>query len=257
MAVTRAIRIAKDNDAILDVVHGSARIPAALSRGFRVEGDRIQSELDAVLQQARASGVRATSHHVGVGATRALRTKARDLGARLMVVGTRGRTVPDTCVGSTAERIAALSRVPVLLVRCSARAAYRDVVIAADRSPKLDVLVRVARFASPDTELSVLHAYEGPFETRLRLQGADERAIADYRAYARSEARASLLPLMERAGLEPRMLVLRHGDPRRLLHQVPKGTLIVMRRGSVLAHALLGSVTRSVVAHGQSDVLIT
>lgn len=256
VAVARAIRIAEDNGATLDVVHGAARIPARLSRAIRVDRDRIDPALEAIIKQARASGVRAASHHVDAGATKALRTKARDLRARLIVVGTRGRTVPDTFVGSTAERIAALSPVPVLLVRGSARAAYREVVIAADRSSKLDVVARAARFVAPEADLSVLHAYEGPFETTLLIHGATLRDIADHRARARKDAREALLPRMGRAGLKPRMLVLRHGDPRRLLSQIPKGTLLVMRRGSVIAHAFLGSVTRTVVAHGQSDVLI-
>jgi nucleotide-binding universal stress UspA family protein len=256
-AVARAIRIAKDNDATLHVVHGAGRIPAALARRFGLNERRVDTELETVAKHARAERVRATAHHVETGPNKALRSVARDVGATLIVVGTRGRTVPDTFVGSTAERIAAISSVPVLLVRGSARAAYRDVVIAADRSSKVDIVARAARFVAPDTELSVLHAYEGLFETTLRLHGANERDIADHRARARKEAREALRPLMDRAGLEPSMLVLRHGDPRRLLHRMPKRTLLVMQRGSVIAHAFLGSVTRSVVAHGQSDVLIT
>lgn len=257
-AVERAIRIAREHRARLHIVHASGRrLAAALSRRFHVDRHRVDTQLAAVVQRARASKVRATPHHIETTATKALQGLARELGADVVVVGTRGRTVPDSFVGSTAERVAASCRVPVLLVRRPGNVAYREVVIAADHRPKLDASIRGGRFVSPDTELSVLHAYEGPFESMLRVHGVGTEDLALYRADARRQARAQLVPLLERAGLEREMLVLRHGDARRVLHAVPRTSLLVMERGSVVARALLGSVTRSVIAYGGSDVLMT
>ncbi|HVJ91530.1 MAG TPA: universal stress protein [Labilithrix sp.] len=256
VAVMRAIRIAADNHARLHVVHGVGRMPAALRRRFGIEERGSDAKLGRIVEQARASNVRATPHELALGATKALRSAARDVGAELIVVGTRGRALPDMFVGSTAERIAALSKFPVLLVRHSARGAYREVIIAADTQGKLVAPLRAARFVSPKAELSVLHAYEAPWEASLRLNGANAHAIASYRKQACREARASVMVRMQEAGLDPKTLVLRHGDPRRILHDTRKDALLVMQRGSVIAHALLGSVTRSVIEHGQSDVLL-
>jgi nucleotide-binding universal stress UspA family protein len=256
-AVDRAIRIAKQNGAKLHVVHGSGRLPALFSRRFHVDKKHVERDLRAVVARARAEDVRGAAHHVETGATKALRDMARELGACLVVVGSRGRSVPDTFVGSTAERIATLSRVPVLLVRRSGHGRYREVVVAVDFAPKLDASLEAARFVAPNAELSILHAYQGPFETRLRLHGAGDADIASHRKDARRQARAQLLPLLAEAGLAPGALVLRHGDPRRILHGLPKESLVVVQRGSVIAHALVGSVTRSVIAYGRSDVLIS
>lgn len=255
-AVARAILIAKDRDATLHMVHAEPRIPAVLSRRFGLEKRRPDVDLQTVVQEARAKRVNAKAHHREGGAVTALRSVARDVHAEVIVVGTRGRTVPDAFVGSTAERIATLSRTPVLLVRNSARSPYRKLIIAADRESKLEAAVRAARFVSPRSALSVLHAFQGPYETTLRLHGAGSSAISSHRAHARSEARAMLLQSMEASGLVPSSLVLRHGDPRRILHETPAHALLVMQRGSILAHVLLGSVTRTVIAHGQSDVLL-
>ncbi|MBX3187217.1 MAG: universal stress protein [Labilithrix sp.] len=260
-AVERGIQIAKASRAALHLLHASPRLPRALVKlvgGSDDDADR--AALERVVAHARAAKVKAHGHHLEAAPSAALRAKARELSADLVIVGARGRTLPDTFVGSTAERIAAFGRVPVLLVRRRAHRAYRAVIIAADKDIDLRRAVAAAAVAAPGRAFSVLHAYEGPFELSLRLHGVNAAGIRSYRREVRREAHAALLERLEDAGVDRSALVLRHGDPRRVLKHAEEergDVLFVLQRGrSEVAHVLVGSVTRSLIAHATSDVLI-
>jgi len=175
----------------------------------------------------------------------------------LVVVGARGRSVHDAFVGSTAERLAIFGQRPVLLVRRHATREYRDVVIAADVESTLAEAAAAAKLVAPYARRSVVHAYEGPFEYRLRLDGAGAADMRMYRAQARRHARAEMLRVLRDAGVDETLLQLQHGSAPRVLQRVDDSALLVInRRRSLARHILLGSTTRYVIAHGGSDVLI-
>ena len=257
-AMARATDIARETGATLHVVHASRRLPAVIARAAGIEDESaVARTLDGFAAELRAAGARARTHHVRGGAMAALRKTSREVGASLVVVGARGRTVPDATIGSTAERIAATGGAPVLLVRRKVTGPYRDVVLAADAQTDLAASAKAARLVAPDARLSVLHGYAAPFEPTLRLQGVGTATILSYRRQARSEADEAIAPLVEKAGLAASSLVLRHGDARRVLLGVDKRALLVIHRSrSVVRHALVGSVTRWLIAYGTSDILL-
>ena len=257
-AMARATEIARETGATLHVVHASRRIPAVIARTAGLDDESaVARTLAGFAAEIRAAGARVRTHHVRGGAMSALRTTGREVGASLVVVGARGRTVPDATIGSTAERIAAAGGAPVLLVRRKVREPYRDVVIAADAETDLGASANAARLVAPDARLSVLHAYATPFEPRLQLQGVGAATIQSYRRQVRREADEAITPLVEKAGLDASSLVLRHGDARRVLLGVDKHALLVIHRSrSVVRHALVGSVSRWLIAYGTSDILL-
>jgi len=158
-------------------------------------------------------------------------------------------------IGSTAERLVALDRHRVLLVRRSATRTYREVLIAADEESRLEDQVAAAGLFS--TVPLVLHAYEGPFTSVLRSHGASSADLRHYRETAKREAESTMTTLVEKVGLHRRRLVLRHGSAVRLLQHVHRDSLLVLSRGrSVVRHLLFGSVTRAIVAYGNSDLLL-
>lgn len=256
-ACTRATQIASHNGAALHIVHAQRRIPAGLARLFGARASALDDALHELVEHAQAAGAKAKLHRFDNSPTEALRGIARRLAADLVVVGTRGRVVRNLVLGSTAERIAAGLRCPVLLARNPGHARYREVFVATDLDTAFGPAVRAARFVAPDRRLSVLHAYQGQFETTLMLHGVNARNLATYRAQARKEARTALRTRLQAAGLDRSAIVLRHGDPRNVLAATPKDTLLVISRDdSMLRHALLGSVTRAVVTEGEADMLI-
>jgi nucleotide-binding universal stress UspA family protein len=255
-ALARALQIAKRHGAAVHVVHAAPRIPRAIAKRFSILDDRkLRENLDGVVERLRAAGLRAHPHLTQGDPVKALTMKARALAADLVVVGARGRALPDAMLGSTAERFVALDRHRVLLVRRPAPRSYREVLIAADAESRLeDQVAAAALFTNVP---SVLHAYEGPFESVLRSHGATSAELRHYRVAAKRETEPQMAKLVEEAGLDRERLVLRHGSAVRVLLSVDRDSLLVLSRGrSAVQHLLFGSVTRAIVAHGESDVLL-
>ena len=256
-ALLRAVQIAKQHGATIHVIHAAPRLPRLLTRRYPALNPRKQREaLVGVVERIREAGVQAHCHLVQGNTIKGLTAKARAVAADLVVVGARGRTFPDSMIGSTAERLIAMDRHRVLLVRRPASRSYREVVIAANEDSRLKEQVAAARLLSVDAP-SVLHAYESPFESALIVHGVRADELRRYRAGARDEADARMVRLMKRVGLKPSSLLLRHGSAAQVLQRVERDALLVLSRGrSVMRHLLLGSVTRSVVAYGASDLLL-
>ena len=258
-ALTRATDIARRTGATLHIVHASRRLPAALARSLGLTTDEraIARTLEGFAEATNAAGATVRTHHIHGGATNALRTTCREVGASLVVVGARGRAVPDATLGSTAERLTTGGGPPVLLVRRKVSGPYRDVVIAADAETDLRAALAASRVATQDARLSVLHAVAAPYEPTLRLEGANPATVQSYRRQVRREAVATMTPLLEAAGLDPELLDVDHGDARRVLSRVDPRVLLVLHRSrSLLRHALVGSVSRWVLAYGTSDVIL-
>jgi nucleotide-binding universal stress UspA family protein len=256
-ALLRAVKIAKHHGATIHVVHAALRLPRLLTRRYPVLNERKQREaLVGVVKQIREAGVQAHPHLVQGNAIKVLTAKARAVAADLVVVGARGRTFPDSMIGSTAERLIAMDQHRVLLVRRAANRSYREVLIAANEDSRFKAQVAAARLLSIDAP-SVLHAYEVPFESTLRVHGVRAGELRKHRMIARREAEVRMAALVDKVGLGPADLVLRHGSPARVLQRVDRDTLLVLSRGrSAIRHFLLGSVTRSVVAYGASYLLL-
>jgi nucleotide-binding universal stress UspA family protein len=258
-AVERATELAREHHATLHVVHAKTRLPRALVRTFHAEGDGHERiALARVISTLRRGGHKATGHLVDGGAAPALRKLARELEATLVVVGARKSSVADAILGSTAERIVSATGAPVLLVRERPTRVHRRVVVAIDVDSDVRRAVDAARFAAPEATLSLLHACHGAFETKLQLQGVGPHEIARYRAHVRAEAAAALEDVLDRADVERNALQLLYGERRRVLAAaVKRGELLVLDRGTSMARRLLlGSVTRWVVEHTATDVLI-
>ncbi|HET6585685.1 MAG TPA: universal stress protein [Nannocystaceae bacterium] len=257
IAVMRATRIAAHSGAVLHVVHARGRIPARLARLFGVRASALDAVLEEIVEHARAAGASARLHRLDKSPTQALREVARRVAADLVVVGTRGLAVRHLLLGSTAERVASALRSPVLLARNPGHRRYREVFVAVALDTPLGPALRAAQLVAPDRPLSVMHAYQGQFETTLMLHGVDPDELASYRAQAKKEARTALLHRLDAAGLARSALVLRHGDARNVLAATRREALLVMPRDEgMLRKALLGSVTRSVVTEGDVDILV-
>jgi universal stress protein E len=244
-AIARAVQIGRANEATVEIV-------------------QVASPLSLEAIHAIAADLRAAKLPVGLRVLpgdplKGLRDAARELHATLVVVGSRGRLVTDVVLGSTAERLARLARVPVLLVRRPSGRGYRRVVVAVDRRSDVMRAIRLARFVAPEASLELVHVCEGLEEAALVLDGASTATVVALRREARREARAALAASIAAAGIDERDLVFRHGDLRFVLAseaQSPDGLVILERRGSIAHRLVLGSTAGAVIANGTSDVLL-
>ncbi|MGE0226044.1 MAG: universal stress protein [Acetobacteraceae bacterium] len=274
-AAERAALLATEAGGTLDLLHVIAAGPLGKLRQLvrEVPADAEQRLVDAVREEVRQlagnllsqHGVTAGVHVVLGTVIHRLNEEADALGADLIVLGARGTSfVQHLLLGSTAEKMVSRAARPLLVVKQPPHERYRRLLVPIDFSPASLPALRLARALAPAAELVLLHAFDVPFEGKLRLAGVSEEAVTYYRAAARDEALQRMRELLAGAGiaLEEARLLVRHGDPWRNIveqEQEQDCDLIVMGRHGegMLEEFFLGSVTKRVLMDCQADVLVS
>ncbi len=271
-AAERAAMLAAPAGARLELLHVVVPAPfdqwkryvARLPADFR---DRVLASVDEQMRALaeRIERTRAVRPEVTVLAGELLPTlDAHAARADLLVMGARGAGfVRQMLIGSTAYRVIAMHRHPVLVVRQAPHERYRRVLVASDLSARTVDALQAARRIAPGAQITLLHAFEVPFEGKLWLAGTDEALIAEYRIEARRDAIAELRRLLESSGVpeaDVDLVSVHGGAVHRILlaEQDADIDLVVMGKRSTgaLEEFFLGSVTRRVLAEAQSDVLV-
>lgn len=274
-AVERAALVSKDTVVALELLHVAdlgplERLRQLMSvtpvnmeqRVLDVARQKLR-DLAAALQQR--FGVAAGTHVVTGSLLAELARNLDSLGAGLLVCGAKGESViRHFTLGTTAWRALSTSRRPVLVVKQPPHESYRRILVPVDFSPSSLRAIQQARCIAPQADIVLLHAFEVPFEGRLRYASVDEDTLNDYRIVARQEATQKLHALRDEAGLTPddSNLIVLHGDPTgRIVEQEQEQDcdLIVMGKhgDNLIEELLLGSVTKHVLAESQSDILVS
>jgi len=185
------------------------------------------------------------------------------LRAGLLVVGARGQhPLRDFALGTTAERLVRMSTAPVLVVKRAPKSAYRRVLAPVDFSADAAGALALAARLAPEAALSVLHAFEVPFESALRLADAPPAEIERNRREARDAAREAMEKMLRPLGLGSRATrLLEHGyAPARIAEAEKRSGADLVAIGKhgrgVLEELLIGSVTLHALAGSQCDVLV-
>jgi len=85
---------------------------------LRESRDSAKKQLDAMVETARAAGAKVETHFTEAPAAHAITRIAEDIGADLIVVGTRGNTgLKHLVLGSVAERTLRLAPCSVLTIK--------------------------------------------------------------------------------------------------------------------------------------------
>lgn len=273
-AVQRAALLAQQSEARLELVYvleksAFKELLALFGKDGAALQERIQTQAREALSQLAAEvgepiGVSAGRHLLEGVVLESILTQADSLDASVLVVGARGAGfMRHWLLGATAERLLRKTLRPILVVKQPPHEAYRKVIVPVDFSPWSQGAVRLARTVAPQAELLLLHAYEAPFENKMRFAGVEEKIIQQHRDTARQEALARLHRIAADAGMAAadwRAIVI-HGDaaPRILEQEEEQGAdLIVLGKhgAGMTEELLLGSVTKHVLAHSRSDVLV-
>lgn len=273
-AVLRAASIARHTGARLTLQHVvSIGALDALRQLFAAQpGDLQQRLLDEARDEVHdlaaelcAAHVASADIHLSAGSALAEITSHADaLDADLLVLGARGASlVRDLAVGSTTERVLRKTGRPLLVVRGEAQHDYRRVLIPVDFSPRSLKAIAMACALAPQAEIVLLHAFEVPFEGRLRHAGVSEAELAGLRARAKREAEAQMSELIAAADLPAAAVqsVVVHGDPsvQILDQQQLQGCelIVIGKRGQgPFEELLLGSVTTHILSQARGDVLV-
>jgi nucleotide-binding universal stress UspA family protein len=273
-AVERAAAVAAEIGANLSLVHVASRAPLDQLRqllsasGDDVERellDRLRQELTGLSEAIHQRYGLASSLSVAVGdLLPSLLAEADGLPADLLVLGARGASfLRHILLGSTAERLLSSARCPVLVVKQPPHEPYRHLLVPVDFSPIAARTLRLAAALVPSASLTVMHAYDVPFEGQLRYAGVDDTRIAHYRGLAASQARNRLDQLVAESGVDRARLntLVTHGDVSlRILEQEQESDcdlIVVGKHGEgMFEELLLGSTTKHILAESQSDVLV-
>src|SRR4051812_26848228 len=211
-AADRAASLARSVGATLDLVHVAqappldrlrrlvAELPEDLPQRWLADSEAALHALAAGLEQRHGVAARV---HLASGATLAEIARVADAtSADLIVFGARGSSfVRHLVLGSTAERLVSTCARPMLVVKQIAHGPYRSVLVPVDFSPASAASLQCAAAVAPGARLRVLHAFEAPFEGKLRTAGVRDRLLRQYRKRAEREAREQMAAL--RAQAEP------------------------------------------------------
>ena len=217
-----------------------------------------------VVEAGEALQVTASTRIVEGVVLEATLAEADSVDASLIMIGVRGAGfMRHWLVGATAERLLRKSLRPILVVKQPPYGDYHSVLVAVDFSPWSQHAIGMAQALAPNAKLLLLHAYEVPYEGKLRYAGVDESVVRQYREAAHKDALQRLQQCARDAGLAQadwRPVVI-HGDAaQRVLEQeeVQGVDLVVLGKhgAGMIEELLLGSVTKHVLAHARSDVLV-
>lgn len=188
---------------------------------------------------------------------------ARDRNASLIVLGEHGEGMQKHIgLGGTAMKVLRDSPCPVLVVRREAQHPYRVALVASDFSDNRTCRASLELF--PGASHILVHAYDVPFESRLRLSGVASELLETYAATERERARHGMNQLLAACDAAADHTVAAHvkmGHPvLALLEEIraQQADVIVVGRQSepALAQRLLGSVTQTLLHQAACDVLL-
>ena len=270
-AADRAARIARSTGARLTLLHAPpagdlARLRQWLGQDMeRRVREEASGRLQALADELHgARGVEVEARLADGEVLPAVTRCADEIDAGLIVVGARGEGFLRRLVlGSTAERLLRRTARPLLIVRALAHEPYRRALLAIDFSLWSAQVLAQAREVAPAARFVLFHAFEVPFEEKLRFAGVDDAVIQMYRQQARLDASYQLQAMADAAGLKPGARDARvvEGDASARLveqEQALDCDLVVMGKHgrSAVEDLMLGSVTKHVLAEGLADVLV-
>jgi nucleotide-binding universal stress UspA family protein len=228
--------------------------------------DEVRGEVRELVDEIdQRYGSKAEMHLATGSVLSELSTYAETIDADLLVLGARGTSVVrEWLLGTTTERMLSKTTRAMLVVKQMPHENYQRVLIPVDFSPRSADALRFARAVAPQADLILLHAFEVPFEGKLRYAGVEDDALAALRVTAKREAVEKMNELVDAAGLGDagvRRIVL-HGDAAATIlaqEQEQDCDLVVIgKRGlGLLEEWLLGSVTKHILAQSNGDVLVT
>ncbi|MEW9856459.1 universal stress protein [Novosphingobium sp. M1R2S20] len=208
-------------------------------------------------EEVRGEGFEVATKVATGDVAQAVLEAATQFEADVIVTGLSRRDgLSDYLVGSTVERVARSSRLPVLVVKEQSAAEYRRIAVATDFSTSSTEALRVALATFPRATFSLVHAYHVRWEA---IRGRDEPAAAQQAEIADELDRflASFPPALR----ERLDVTVDYGDECRVVsdHVQVNGIdlAVVGTRGrSGLVAAVLGSTARALVECLDCDVLL-
>jgi nucleotide-binding universal stress UspA family protein len=198
--------------------------------------------------------------------------RADELAAKLTVVGAHGGNFfTDLFLGNTADKLARMSKTPLLVVKNQTTEPYHRVLVPVDFSENSRRAAQMALEIAPDAHITFLHVFDVVLEEQMHYLNTAHDTIHDYHVKAAEEARLDLNQFIadlqagreadHQSGHHSFFRTVAFGHPGHVIYDHAKSIkadLIVMGKHgrSRFEELLLGSVSRHVIEQCFCDVLI-
>ncbi|EIF51296.1 universal stress protein [Sulfurovum sp. AR] len=161
-------------------------------------------------------------------------------------------------LGTTAQKVAHLSHLPVLIVKNSAKTPYKNIIAPTDFGMQSKQSILFAKDIFPSAKINVVNAFdtiymEGPYA----VVGRD---LSQYNDVAKSCAKSDLKNFMQELSVKKGKVI--DGElytKETLVNYIKEGQydlVVVGSRGTVGVNALLGSVANYILRETSKDVLV-
>lgn len=207
-------------------------------------------------------GIRVTTTTVNVGRAHVeIAYYAELLNAGLVVLGAYGGGfVRGLFIGSTADKVLHTLHCPLLIVKQEPQTQYQQVLVPVDFSESSRRAVEMALSVAPHASITILHAFEVPYEARLSF---NDESIHAFRAEVRTRIDAEMQKLLSDFNATGRSLspVVELGSASNVVMEKAKALdadlIVVGKHGkSGWQSMLLGSVAKRVTQEATCDVLV-
>ncbi len=259
----RALMLAKENKAELFIVHAVQTpwfsVPSYFG-GKEITVDtkgitkRIEKKIKALNREYKVP----YSILVREGdADDILLYESKLLKANMIVIGANTKS-KKKFLGTTAEKIAHQSHLPVLIVKSSVKDPYRNIVAPTDFQTQSKQSILFAKNIFPAAKINAVHSseviyVEGPYT----VVGRD---FVEYNKVAKACARRELKDLTKDLSIgKGKMLNGEPNSKETLLKYINKGSydlVVIGSRGTTGLNALLGSMASSILRNTSTDVLV-
>ena len=184
------------------------------------------------------------------------------LKADMIVIGanTKGK---KNFLGTTAEKVAHQSHLPVLIVKNSVKDSYQNIVAPTDFQTQSKQSVLFAKNIFPAAKIKAVHAYEAFYAVGIYTAGSytlESLDIEQYDEAAKAAAENNLKEFIQDVGIgKGKVIDGELNSKESLLKYINKGSydlVVIGSRGTSGFKALLGSVASSILRETPNDVLV-
>lgn len=264
IALQRAVTIARRTKAALHVVYVvDGALPLSLGE---VQRDAAEDLITRQLRDMAGDDLRQTTVLSIFGdPAEDIAATAQDIAADLIVVGRHrdrdgASDWAEMFSGTTVDRLARITAVPLLVATGSGKTPYRNAVVGIDASDSAANAVCLAAVLAGPDNLTLVHAYHPPFRARLAVRGPLSQADRDHVESAISQDISDWLRRCGATG-EGAGVTLAEGHPRDILRQIAAEVgadliCVGVHSRSRLSAALLGGTARALLATADCDILI-
>ena len=189
--------------------------------------------------------------------------EAKLLNAQMIVMGAHTKSGKKMRFGTTAQKVAHQSHIPVLIVKNKAKRSYENVIAPTDFEVQSKQSIAFVQNICSSAKIDMVNAYEAFYATDIYTAGAytlENLDIESYDKAAKTASQNNMKNLRKEMGIR-RGKVIEGGLNTKgaLLKYIHKGgydLTVLGSRGTSGALALLGSVAYTLMREVTTDVLV-